>query len=359
MVVEIDRQAQARSLPVKLASLRFGKVIVWLPGSGPRIFRGFSRVRPARGNQTDFCARPADGLVLLAERVGHHQQHSGAIQSESDQRSSSSLCSSSNIDMALGLRKTVAARSNETPCSEGQLLKVVLELESLVDGHEDVNASAHRRNQDLIFVAGPSQVSDRVHRILRESSSQTRSQPWKDTLVDQDPTHSAIKSWASSRYSSTTCRETVGQPARKSSIVKPLLRSSSRRWTGTRVPRKQGAPCIKSGSTVTISLMRAFFSLLISIAIPFDAVEPVPVGEGDVFEALDGVEGEFEGVGDLLESLFRVAVHDLDALSEGFVAFGESVEAFVRGHGRRHPPFSKSHIVHCVSGCRARPPASP
>src|SRR5450432_310931 len=84
MVVEVDRQAQARSLPVKLASLRFGKVIVWLPGSGPRIFRGFSRVRPARGNQTDFCARPADGLVLLAERVGHHQQHSGAIQSESD-----------------------------------------------------------------------------------------------------------------------------------------------------------------------------------------------------------------------------------------------------------------------------------
>src|SRR5450432_1784477 len=182
MVVEVDRQAQARSLPVKLASLRFGKVIVWLPGSGPRIFRGFSRVRPARGNQTDFCARPADGLVLLAERVGHHQQHSGAIQSESDQRSSSSLCSSSNIDMALGSRKTVAARSNETPCSEGQLLKVVLELESLVDGHEDVNASAHRRNQDLIFVAGPSQVSDRFHRILRESSSQTRSQPRMDTL---------------------------------------------------------------------------------------------------------------------------------------------------------------------------------
>src|ERR1035437_9282700 len=68
-----------------------------------------------------------------------------------------------------------------------------------------------------------------------------------------------------SRYPSTSSRETVGQPAKNSLSVKPLFRSSSRRRTGTRVPQKQGVPCIRSGSTETISLRRAPFSVLIPL----------------------------------------------------------------------------------------------
>jgi hypothetical protein len=65
---------------------------------------------------------------------------------------------------------------------------------------------------------------------------------------------------ANSRYRSTCSRVTVGHPARKSSIVKPVLRSSSKIRTGTRVPRKHGVPCIRCGSTDTISLMRVLAS---------------------------------------------------------------------------------------------------
>src|ERR1017187_6249769 len=36
LAVEVDRQTYARSLPVKLASLRFGNVVMWLHRSSPR-----------------------------------------------------------------------------------------------------------------------------------------------------------------------------------------------------------------------------------------------------------------------------------------------------------------------------------
>src|ERR1035441_614828 len=77
--------------------------------------------------------------------------------------------------------------------------------------------------------------------------------------------YSVTRSCASSRYPSTNSLETVGHPAKNSSIVKPLFKSSRRRRTGTRVPRKQGVPCINFGSTETISLRRALFAVLISL----------------------------------------------------------------------------------------------
>src|SRR5271157_2881549 len=84
LAVKVDRQTHARSLPVKFASLRLGKVVMWLHCSSPLILCGFSPVRPARGDQAYLRTRLPAGFHLLPERVAHHQQHSSAIQSESD-----------------------------------------------------------------------------------------------------------------------------------------------------------------------------------------------------------------------------------------------------------------------------------
>ena len=80
--------------------------------------------------------------------------------------------------------------------------------------------------------------------------------PFVDTFIDQQ-LHEARASRsfrASSSASRATARETVGNPNRKSSRLSPPSRYSKRVWTGTRVPRKTGTPCIVSGSEVILKV---------------------------------------------------------------------------------------------------------
>jgi hypothetical protein len=55
----------------------------------------------------------------------------------------------------------------------------------------------------------------------------------------------------------------------------------------------------------------------------FQVVEPLLVGGGDVFESLDGVQGDFEVSGHLVEALFVFVLHageDFEVHAEGFKA---------------------------------------
>ena len=65
---------------------------------------------------------------------------------------------------------------------------------------------------------------------------------------------------ASSSAVSASARETVEKPSKKSSIVSPPSKYSNRVWTGTRVPRNTGTPCIVSGSFV-IAIVTSSLSL--------------------------------------------------------------------------------------------------
>src|SRR5207249_6629560 len=75
-----------------------------------------------------------------------------------------------------------------------------------------------------------------------------------DAFVEQDLHFAAaasMHSFASSRNAITCSRETLGKPSRKSSIESPASRWSMSVGIGTRVPAKQGAPLMISGSIFT------------------------------------------------------------------------------------------------------------
>src|ERR1017187_1879835 len=113
LAVKVDRQTYARFLPVKLASLRLGKVVMWLHCSSPRYCAvSFRSARRAEIKRIFALASRPDSS---SSRKVWHTTSSAPARSNPRviQRSSVSLCSTSNIDMALGSKKNVAARSNE------------------------------------------------------------------------------------------------------------------------------------------------------------------------------------------------------------------------------------------------------
>ena len=56
----------------------------------------------------------------------------------------------------------------------------------------------------------------------------------------------------------TCSRETLGKPSRKTSIESPASRWSISVWIGTRVPAKQGAPLMISGSILTTDVISLY-----------------------------------------------------------------------------------------------------
>src|SRR5688572_988433 len=101
----------------------------------------------------------------------------------------------------------------------------------------------------------PAHLLNRFHFILDEFACQTL----VDTLVEQY-LHSASAStrpFAVSNKATTCSCVTVGNPARKSSIVSPASRYSKSVCTGTRVPVKTGVPPMISREVVIkVLLMR-------------------------------------------------------------------------------------------------------
>jgi len=94
---------------------------------------------------------------------------------------------------------------------------------------------------------------------------------------------------ASSSASKARARGTVGNPSRKSSRVSPPSRYSKSVWTGTRVPRNTGTPCMVSGSAAiawVTTLCRSVGSLRATSTAAQQAARPSHPHHGDCTKAL-------------------------------------------------------------------------
>ena len=80
--VKVNREPQARTLPVELAPLPFRKVVMCFHRSSPRYCAVSPTVCPPGGDQTHLCARLAASRFIFAKRMANDQQHPGSIYAE-------------------------------------------------------------------------------------------------------------------------------------------------------------------------------------------------------------------------------------------------------------------------------------
>src|SRR5579872_4800584 len=134
----------------------------------------------------------------------------------------------------------------------------ILEFKILIQRYENVESAGCLPQQAAVSQRPPSHFCDCLHFFFRERQPETGVY----AFVKEDA-HSNICSPASLRNSWAFSRSREGTVSRNSSSEKPAARCSRSMRTGIRVPRKQGSPDMRPGSTQTTASSRRWSSALI------------------------------------------------------------------------------------------------
>ena len=145
--------------------------------------------------------------------------------------------------MRTNRRPVVGGKHQDSQFSTGEILLI---FEVLIAGDHCIELRFGSRDQLAVLQLTPTSLLSCHHGVIRQEFSQRT----RNACVQKN-FHAASFNASRLAYSktATACsRLTSGKQSRYSVKLNPLSRFVKRLSTGTRVPRKQGAPLIRSGS---------------------------------------------------------------------------------------------------------------